>query len=192
MASSTRVRMTAAERGEEVLQAAVAAFAEAGYAATRTDEIARRAGVSQPYVIRLFGTKQQLFLAALHRVCDRIEEVFRAAGEAAEPDATPAEALHALGQGFNVFLADREMLQVFLHGFAASGEPAIGDAVRARFGKVYQLVRDLSGAGVHETRRFVATGMLLTVMSAIQVAGPDAVETPWATEILNDCIELGD
>ncbi|MFI6166036.1 TetR/AcrR family transcriptional regulator [Nocardia sp. NPDC051052] len=192
MSSSTRVRMTASERGEQVLQAAVSAFAESGFAATRTDEIARRAGVSQPYVIRLFGTKQHLFISALHRVCDRIEEVFRAARDEAAPDATPEEALHSLGHGFNIFLADKEMLQLFLHGFAASGEAAIGDEVRSRFGKIYQLVRELTGAEVHETREFMATGMLLTVLSAIQVAGPGAASTPWALELLNDCTQLGD
>jgi AcrR family transcriptional regulator len=65
---TTRVRLTAKERGAEVLQAAVVAFAASGYEGTKTDEIARLAGVSQPYVIRLFGTKQQLFLAALQTV----------------------------------------------------------------------------------------------------------------------------
>ncbi|MFI7003087.1 TetR/AcrR family transcriptional regulator [Nocardia sp. NPDC050175] len=192
MSGSTRVRMTASERGEQVLQAAVSAFAESGYAATRTDEIARRAGVSQPYVIRLFGTKQHLFISAMHRVCDRIEEVFRAARAEAEPDATPEQGLHALGHGFGIFLADREMLQLFLHGFAASGDPAIGDEVRTRFGNIYQLVRDLTGADVHQAREFIATGMLLTVLSAIQVAGPDAVAPPWATEMLDDCAVLDD
>ncbi|NUR98791.1 MAG: TetR/AcrR family transcriptional regulator, partial [Kribbellaceae bacterium] len=71
--------MTAKERGDEVLRAAVQAFAAAGYEGTKTDEIARLAGVSQPYVIRLFGTKQQLFLAAVDSVCLRIEQIFREA-----------------------------------------------------------------------------------------------------------------
>src|SRR2546423_15607004 len=81
-----KVRLTAKERGDEVLQAAVHAFAASGYEGTKTDEIARLAGVSQPYVIRLFGTKQQLFLAAVLSGCDRIEENFRVAGaEGPEP-----------------------------------------------------------------------------------------------------------
>ncbi|WP_410790027.1 TetR/AcrR family transcriptional regulator [Kribbella sp. C-35] len=69
----TKMRLTAAERGEEVLGAAIQAFGRSGYAGTKTDEIARLAGVSQPYVIRLFGTKQQLFLAAVEAVCDTVE-----------------------------------------------------------------------------------------------------------------------
>ncbi len=173
---ATRMRLTAAERGEKVLQTAVQAFGASGYAGTKTDEIARLAGVSQPYVIRLFGTKQQLFLAAVQTVCDRIEQTFR---EAAEREAT----LASLGNGYEKLMSEREQLLVLLHGFSASAEPAIGDAVRKRFGGIYQLVRDLTGVSPTEAREFLATGMLLTVMSAMQVTGPDAINLPWADEL---------
>ncbi|WP_278265895.1 TetR/AcrR family transcriptional regulator [Nocardia sp. AG03] len=180
----TRTRMTAAERSAQVLEAAVQAFAESGYAATKTDEIARLAGVSQPYVIRLFGTKQQLFLAALHEVCGRIEEVFRSAP--IEPGTETAEALRVLGHSFDVFLAERELPLLLLHGVAASADPVIGERMRERFGRIYRLISELTGADTLESRRFVATGMLLTIMTAMQVAGSDAIPLPWATEILDD------
>ncbi|MFI9511039.1 TetR/AcrR family transcriptional regulator [Nocardia sp. NPDC052566] len=193
MASSTRTRMTATERSEEVLRAAVDAFAESGYAATKTDEIARRAGVSQPYVIRLFGSKQQLFIAAMHQVCDRIEQIFRAAATAIAPGTAPSDALRVIGGGFNQFLAERELLLVFMHGMAAaSAEPVIGDDVRARFGALYALVDELTGAPTEERRRFFASGMLLMIMTAMRVAGPDAIPTPWATEMLEDLTAHGD
>ncbi|GAB2652769.1 TetR/AcrR family transcriptional regulator [Kribbella swartbergensis] len=173
-----RVRLTAAERGEEVLQAAVQAFGASGYAGTKTDEIARLAGVSQPYVIRLFGTKQQLFLAVLQTVCDRIEQTFR---EAAAEEPT----LASLGGRYERFLSERELLLVLLHGFSASSDPAIGDVVRERFGGIYRLVRDLTGASPTETREFLSTGMLLTVMTAMQVLGPTAIHAPWAEELVS-------
>ncbi|MFD0362286.1 TetR/AcrR family transcriptional regulator [Nocardia sp. GCM10030253] len=185
--------MTATERSEEVLQAAVSAFAESGYAATKTDEIARRAGVSQPYVIRLFGTKQQLFLAATHRVCDRIEEIFRvAAAEGITPESTTEEKMHALGRGYQTFLTERELLLVLLHAFAAASDPAIGPAVRERFGGLYGVIEELSDAPIEDMRRFLATGMLLTVMTAMGVAGPEAVGAQWATDILDDLSQHGD
>jgi len=174
----TRTRLTAAERGEEVLEAAVLAFGASGYAGTKTDEIARLAGVSQPYVIRLFGTKQQLFLATVQRVCNRIEQAFRDAAEK-EPD------LASLGQAYNELMTERELLVVLLHGFAASGEPAIGDVVRERFGGIYRLVRELTGASAEDARTFLANGMLLTVMAAMQVAGPEPLPCPWSAEILD-------
>ncbi|NEW41606.1 TetR/AcrR family transcriptional regulator [Nocardia cyriacigeorgica] len=179
--------MSASERGEQVLAAAIEAFAETGYAATKTDDIARRAGVSQPYVIRLFGTKQQLFLAALNRVCDRIETVFR---EAAADAPNPTVA--TLGHGYKVFLADRALLQLLLHGFAASADPVIGEQTRARYGQIYALAGELTGATTTELRRFMSTGMLLTVMTSMQVVGPNAVPTVWAEDILCDLEESGD
>jgi AcrR family transcriptional regulator len=175
---ATRVRLTAKERGDEVLRAAVQAFAATGYEGTKTDEIARLAGVSQPYVIRLFGTKQQLFLAAIQSVCQRIEEIFREA--AAE---TPE--LIALGRNYKLLLSERELLLVLLHGFSASRDPVIGACVRERFGSIYNLVRELTGASPEETREFLSAGMLMTVMAAMQVLGPDAIPTPWAEEITN-------
>ncbi|MEV6339205.1 helix-turn-helix domain-containing protein [Nocardia vinacea] len=193
MASSTRTRMTATERSEEVLRAAVAAFAESGYAATKTDEIARRAGVSQPYVIRLFGTKQQLFLAATNRVCDRIEDIFRAAAaEGITPDSTQDEKMRALGKGYQTFLDERELLLVLLHAFAAASDPAIGPDVRKRFGDIYAVVRELTGASIEEMCRFLGTGMLLTVMAAMGVAGPDSVQVCWATDMLENLAAEGD
>ncbi|RDI49645.1 TetR/AcrR family transcriptional regulator [Nocardia mexicana] len=185
----TRTRLTASERSEQVLDAAVTAFAESGYAATKTDEIARLAGVSQPYVIRLFGSKRQLFLATAHRVCDRVEEIFRASRAEAAPDVSPQEALDALGEGYNTFVTDRDLLLVLLHAFAASSDPAIGDDVRDRFGRIHQLARELTGASPIEVRRFMATGMLITVMSALQVIGPGAISLPWAEEMIDS---LGD
>lgn len=171
-----KVRLTAKERGDEVLRAAVQAFAASGYEGTKTDEIARLAGVSQPYVIRLFGTKQQLFLAAVQSVCDRIEQIFRdAAAERAD--------LGTLGDNYHRLLAEPALLLVLMHGFSASGDPTIGDCVRARFGSIYTLIRDLTGATPHQAREFLSAGMLMTVMSAMQVLGPNPIPTPWAEEI---------
>lgn len=186
----TRTRMTAGERSAEVLLAAISAFAESGYAATKTDEIARRAGVSQPYVIRLFGTKQQLFLAVLQQVCDNIEELFRAGAAEAAAEATPQQRLDAMGERFGEFLTERDLPRVFLQGIAAASDPAIGDAIRTRFGNVYRLVQELTGATTFEASRFMATGMLLTNMTAMQVVGPDAFPTTWADEII-ECAKMG-
>src|SRR5260370_734881 len=63
--AAAQPRQTAAARRESILAAAVVEFAEQGLHGTATEAIARRAGVSQPYVFRLFGTKKALFLAAV-------------------------------------------------------------------------------------------------------------------------------
>jgi AcrR family transcriptional regulator len=174
----TRTRLTAGERHEQLVAAAVTAFAQGGYAGTTTDQVARLAGVSQPYVIRLFGTKQALFLAAVARATDRIEQRFRDAA-AERPD------LESLGAAYDGLLAERELITVLLHGFAAAADPAIGPTVRDCFGSIYRSVRHLTGAGEDEARDFLAIGMLLTVLGAMQIIGPDAVpREPWMDEVL--------
>ncbi|GIF07823.1 TetR/AcrR family transcriptional regulator [Actinoplanes siamensis] len=173
----TRSRLTASERQEQIVQAALTAFAQGGYAGTSTDQVARLSGVSQPYVIRIFGSKQELFLATLRFASKRIEATWRAAAER-EPT------LAGLGGAYEDLLAERELLVVLLHGFAASEDPAVGDAVRASYGSLYDTVRELTGATAEEARDFFAMGMLITVLGAMRVIGPDPVpRQPWMTSL---------
>ncbi|WP_438872514.1 TetR/AcrR family transcriptional regulator [Paractinoplanes maris] len=175
----TRTRLTAEARQEQLISAAVTAFSQSGYAGTTTDQVARLAGVSQPYVIRLFRTKQELFLAAVQHAGDRIEAKWRAAA-----DQNPT--LAGLGEAYGELLEQPELITMLLHGFAAAGDPAIGDPVRACFGRLYEVVRELTGATAEEARDFFAVGMLLTCLGAMRVLGPDAVPPkPWATDLLS-------
>jgi AcrR family transcriptional regulator len=174
-----RTRLTAQERHVQLVEAAVTAFAQGGYAGTTTDQVARIAGVSQPYVIRLFGSKQDLFLATVRHAGDRVQQIWR---EAAAEDPT----LSGLGKAYKQLLAERDLLVVLLHGFAAASDPGLGDAVRQCYGDQFTLVRELTGASAEEVRDFFAHGMLITVLGAMRVLGPDAVAPqPWVTEILS-------
>ncbi len=53
------------DRPAEITEAALAAFAEKGYAATRVDEVAKRAGVSKGLLYLYFKTKEDLFKAVI-------------------------------------------------------------------------------------------------------------------------------
>jgi AcrR family transcriptional regulator len=170
--------LTADERHRQLVAAAVTAFTTGGYAGTTTDQVARLAGVSQPYVIRLFGTKQQLFLATVQYASARIEQTFR---DAAEVRAD----LPSLGMAYDGLLAERELITVLLHGFAAGADPAIGPVVRECFGRIYTTVQELTGASAEEIRDFLARGMLLTVLGAMRVLGPDSVPAEgWMTQMI--------
>ena len=68
--SPTAARSSSEERREQVIDAAVREFAEHGFHATSTTAIAKRAGISQPYIYALFPNKHELFLAA-HPTCCR-------------------------------------------------------------------------------------------------------------------------
>lgn len=74
---------------------------------------------------------------------------------------------------------------MLLHGYAAAGDPAIGPVVRERFGTIYRLVRELTGMSAAEARDFLGHGMLLTVMCAMDMIGPDGSgRVDWAGELL--------
>src|SRR5687768_8330082 len=77
--AETGKRLSSDERRRQILVAALAVFGTRGYEGATTDEVARAAGVSQPYVVRLFGSKENLFLAAIEDALTRLLAAFRAA-----------------------------------------------------------------------------------------------------------------
>ena len=86
MAAAPTRRKSAEERREEILAVGLEHFAAGGYHGTSTEVIAREAGISQPYLFRLFRTKKELFLACNDRACGKVLDGFRrAAATAAEP-----------------------------------------------------------------------------------------------------------
>jgi len=164
--TAKRTRMSAEDRREQVLDAAVAAFAEGGYTGTTTDQVARLAGVSQPYVVRMFGTKQALFLAAHQRVMERLSTEFAAA---AEPGAGE-ENLHLIAAAYVRLIADRDVLRVMQHGFTLGADPVLGPAMRASLIAVVRQIRQLSGTSIERARDFLAQGMLINTLVALQLA----------------------
>lgn len=184
--SAPRRRMPASLRHKQVVEAAVAAFAEGGYAGTTTDQVARLAGVSQPYVVRMFGGKRALFLAAHAHIIERIEAAFRNAATTRDPAVTPME---ALAHAYLGLICDRDLLRVMQHGFVAGSDPAFGPAVRTCLARIYSLVRELSGATPEQAREFLANGLLINTLVCVELA-EHAAEDPAAAELLR--YTLGD
>jgi AcrR family transcriptional regulator len=173
----TPSRLSADERRTSVLAAAISEFARAGYAGTSTEAIAARAGISQPYLFRLFGTKKDLFVATFDLVADRIVRALTAASEGLSGE----EAMHAMGQAYIELLQDPELLQVQLHGFAAAAsDPEIARSCRRTFQGLAEVAHARAEMSDDELREFFAMGMLLNVMSAIDLLSlPDA----WAQNL---------
>ncbi|MFP3344532.1 TetR/AcrR family transcriptional regulator, partial [Halomonas sp. SIMBA_159] len=69
-------RIPASERREQILAAASIVFGERGYFGATTDQIAKAAGISQPYVVRMFGSKENLFTEVLSRASDKVLTTF--------------------------------------------------------------------------------------------------------------------
>lgn len=171
-------RLSAEERREAVLDAAVIEFAMYGLHGTSTEAIAERAGISQPYVFRLFGTKKELFIAAAERVCDRIIAAFQGAVAA-----DPAHALHAMGQAYKSLLTQRDEFLMLLQAFAAAEDHEVREMTRRRFGDIYQRVERVSGAAPEEVQGFMAYGMLLMITTALDVPALVGQEE-WAGKLL--------
>jgi AcrR family transcriptional regulator len=132
--------------------------------------------VSQPYLFRLFGTKRELFLAAVGRAFDRIEAEFedaarRPAAESVAMGFNPV--LFSIGHRYQAMLADRTLLRLQLHAYAACDDPVVRDVVRGRYARLVAQVADLSGEPMEGLRTFFAEGMLLNVAAAMDLAQAD-------------------
>jgi AcrR family transcriptional regulator len=179
--STTTTRSTAAARRDEVLDAAMIEFADHGFEGASTEDIARRAGISQPYLFRLFGTKKELFKASVARCLRETLEMFQRAAEGKRGE----DALRAIGQAYQKQLEeDRTRLRAQMQAYAACDDPEIRDVVRAGFGDLVAYVRRVSGGDWPTVWSFFSTGMLLNVLASMHV---DNEPEPWMQDLLSGC-----
>ena len=165
--TSTRgPRTSSEERREQLVAAAVTEFAAHGFHATSTSAIAKRAGISQPYVYALFPNKHELFLAANAEVKERIRAAF---AETARGHETPEERLDAMGQAYIQLLENREEIMFQHQANAAAGDPALGEPIRREFMRLFDDIGRLSGATDDEVWHFMAKGMMLNVIAALDL-----------------------
>ncbi|WP_333768386.1 TetR/AcrR family transcriptional regulator [Streptomyces sp. IBSBF 2435] len=164
------VRMSADERRESVIRAAMSEFARGGYEGTSTEAIARRVGVSQPYLFRLFPNKQAMFLAASRNCMEGTCQLF---AEAAA-DLAPDEKLAAMGNAYRQMIHDdpeRLLMQmqtyVAVAAAEAVGDHAFGEAVRESWLGLWDTVQLELGADVDETTTFLAYGMLINALVSL-------------------------
>ncbi len=162
-------RLTADERRDEVIAAASVEFAVGGYAGTSTNAIARRAGVSQPYLFQLFRTKHEIFLAVVRQCFDRTGRVFEESGRAARAAGLDTDGiLMRMGEAYvKMLLADRNSLRLQLHAYAACSDPEVRAVVRDEFFALWHRVARLSGADVYGLHAWFAQGMLINVIASV-------------------------
>ena len=168
-------RMPAEQRRELVLGEAMAAFAAHGYAGTSTEEVARRAGISQPYLFRLFPTKKALFLALVERCFRRVRDEFAAAAG----ELTGEEALTAMAEAYEALLDDRILLLMQMQAYAACEDPEIRDATRTGFRKLWEQIERITGLPYQTVVDFFAVGMLMNVAAAMNLPEVDGRWTSW-------------
>jgi AcrR family transcriptional regulator len=178
-ATPVRPRKSAELRREEILAIAVRHFAEGGYRGTSTEAIAREAGISQPYLFRLFPTKRQLFLDCSDRACEHVAAVFRRV--AAEVPA--AQRLERMGRAYvEELLPERHEIQLLMQSYAAAADRDIQEHVRTRYGQLVEEVAALAEVEPGETFTFFAHGMLLNIVATLDlpaIAGSERWAAQW-------------
>jgi AcrR family transcriptional regulator len=180
--ATTGTRQTAEERRAAVLEAAAVEFALAGLAGTSTDDIARRAGISQPYLFRLFRTKKELFLAAIDDCFDRTTQLFQDAAA----EVPQEQRLESMGLAYCELLRDRTRLMMQMQSYAACNDSEVRELVRQRYGALMRFVEDVSGADAEQVRAWFATGMLLNVAAAMDLS---SLNEDWPKRLLGEMLE---
>lgn len=164
-------RKTAEQRRADILRVAVPLFARGGLEGTSTDSVAKAAGISQPYLFRLFPTKKALFMALIQHGFERVRDAF----EAAAGELTGEAALEAMGEVYSELLRDRDELMLQMQAYVASSDPEIGALTRREFGRLWRLIASISGVEEEKMQAFIATGMLMNVVAAMDAtAHPSA------------------
>jgi AcrR family transcriptional regulator len=174
----TPKRKSADERREAVLDAALAEFAARGLDGASTETIAAKAGISQPYVFRLFGTKKDLFVAVVNRCFRDTLGLFQRAAEGKRG----VEALEAMGNAYvNELLPNRTRLQTQMQAYAACEDPGVREVVRNGYGDLVAYVERVTGLPPADVGRFFATGMLLNVIASM---GLQNLDEAWAERLV--------
>jgi AcrR family transcriptional regulator len=167
-----RQRVPASERRDALIDAAIHEFAHGGLHGTPVDRIARRVGVAQPYVFSLFGSKRELFLAAVARGFELVADTFTKAAAEFDPATAPPEIdlRRAMGQAYVEMLASqRDYLMIQLQAYAACDDEEIRDQVRALYARLVAHVESLWDADAEEIDDFFRYGMWLNVAAALGV-----------------------
>jgi AcrR family transcriptional regulator len=173
-------RQTADARRVAVLDAATHEFGLRGLHGSSTETIARAAGISQPYLFRLFGSKKDLYLAASQRCVDDLYAVF----ERAAKGHSGVAVLKAMGDAYGEIMQDRDRLMLMLKSWTSCDDPDIARLTRSAWRNLVDLAERASGESAEVVSRFFADGMLITIfMSLNLVEDPE----PWSARLLKAC-----
>jgi AcrR family transcriptional regulator len=173
----------AAVRQAEIIDAATVEFAETGLAGTGLESIAARAGIPHPRVVQMFGSKRALFLAVVEANFDRLEAVFAAAAPAGQ-----RSELSTLGDAYRRLLQrDRSVALLTLQGYAAAADDVVREVVSRRHLALQWAAAKLTGADALQVRTFFATGLVVTISTALALPGrrTDTTWGAWLQELVD-------
>ena len=173
--------MSKEERRREIIEFATREFARGGLYGTPVQDIAKRVGVSQPYLFQLFGSKKELFIAAVRRCFERTVGTFRTAAAEAGEDASTQDVLMHMGLAYHRLVQDRSLLMMQMQAYVACEDEEVREVVREEFIRLVRFVQSASGADDQAVREWLAFGMLMNVGAAMDLT---EVEADWASMCL--------
>ena len=146
-----------------MLAAASKVFGNLGYTGATTDAIAKAAGVSQSYVVRTFGSKENLFAEASERALTRIKDAFTQVTQETKGD----DPKDTMGRAYVELMADQSNLLIVMHLFTMGQHPRFGPIARAGFLEIYRVIYDALDMDTDAANEFLAQGMLNNVLLGI-------------------------
>lgn len=156
-----------------IVEAALRLFAQRGFASTTTDDIARAAGISQPYVIRLFGSKRALFVAVVDHAFDVVFGVLGAVPRGHGG----GDRLAAMQDAYREIADDREIALMILQAVAAAvDDDVVRSVVQTHVQALHKAVWSAAGGDTDHVREFFGLVMLLNAVTALgvpELLGPD-------------------
>lgn len=156
------------DRKEQIMDNAVAVFAEKGYYKATTALVAKAAGVTQPYIFHFFKNKEELFNSVIDRVIKRIYDAFL------QVEAPADQLVETMGMAFTRLIkTQRDEIIMVMQAHAIS-EPLIREHVREKFRMIHEAVLNrFKEAGIANPEagasQFIGTGLLITLAEVLEL-----------------------
>ena len=154
-------------------------FAAVGLGAATGESIAYRAEISHPYLLRLFGSKRELFLVVVDSTFDDLLEAVGEAAGSSDGRLTLAAAERAIIG----CLEDRGGSALLLQFFAACGDDEVRPVVRRRFADLYRALGRVTGLEEPEVPQLVARLVLRGATETLRLSDL-ARRAGWARDLL--------
>jgi len=184
----TRTRLPRAERERQILDAALAVFAERGFQNASMEAVAERVGVTKPVVYTHFGSKEGLLLACLAQARAELLEVTTAAAACAD---RPEETLRQSTLAFFRYVENRPAWSLLCAESTVAGEALEGIRAQQTDFVAALLAAWAPGASAQQLTGWAHVVVGACERLAIWRAGDPAVTAEQATDYLMDLVWTG-
>ena len=161
------------EKRTELLPVLARAFAELGYRRATTAELARRCGVQENILYRLWSDKKKMFIAAIEFVYEQSVVIWSRLLHESDDDQTPAERLLAYESQHH---GEFGHYRIVFAGLSETDDPQVREALADMYRRYHRFIQRQIGA-----HRAVGGG----------TGVPDAALAAWAVIGLGTVVSVG-